>query len=105
MAVIEITQENFKSEVLESEVPVLVDFWATWCGPCRFMGPVVDEIGAEAYGFKVGKANIDENMDIARQYRVMSVPTFAVFKNGEMVSRTTGITSKEELLGLMQPGK
>ena len=80
------TTDNFETEVLGSDVPVLVDFWATWCMPCRMLAPVIEEIASENEGkIKVGKVNVDENPDLARKYRVMSIPTVLVFKNGELV--------------------
>ena len=92
------TAENFEQEVLKSDKPVLVDFWATWCGPCRMMGPVVEELAKEYEGsVKVGKLDIDENSDIAGQYGVMSVPTFLVFKNGQVAAKVVGAVPKEEL--------
>ena len=93
------TAENFKSEVLESDLPVLVDFWASWCGPCRMMGPVVSEIAEEKKGvLKVGKVNVDEQESLAAQFNVMSIPTFILFKNGKAAAQRTGAMSKEDLL-------
>ena len=90
---------NFEQEVLKSEKPVLVDFYADWCGPCQMMGPVIEEISEELDGkAKVGKINVDENPDIAVEYNVMSIPTLIIFKNGKEVKRYVGVTSKEELL-------
>lgn len=95
---IKITSSNFEEEVLKSEVPVLVDFYADWCGPCKMMAPIVAELAEKFAGkCKVGKCNIDENMDIAQKYRVMSIPTFIVFKNEEAVSVTVGAVNKNEL--------
>ena len=102
MAIITLDNKNFEQEVLQSRTPVLIDFWATWCGPCRMMAPVVDEI-AESMGssIKVCKVNIDENQDLAEKYAVMSIPTFIVIKNGEETGRTVGVQSKEELVKLI----
>lgn len=92
------SDENFESEVLNSDVPVLVDFFAEWCGPCKMMGPVVDKIAQEYEGkAKVGKIDIDKNPDLAGKYNVMSVPTFMVFKQGKIVDTVIGAVSKEEL--------
>ena len=102
MGAIVLTIENFKQEVLEAQVPVLVDFWATWCGPCQMMGPVVEELAQENPDVKVCKVNVDEEMELAREYRVMSIPTFLVFKNGEVTGRTLGVQQKEELLELLK---
>ena len=94
-----LTKDNFEQEVLKSDVPVLVDFWATWCGPCRMMGPVIEELAKESGGrYKVGKVNVDEEGELAMQYKVFSIPTLNVYKNGEVASQTVGVTSKEELL-------
>ena len=101
MGAIVLTKENFKQEVLEAQVPVLVDFWATWCGPCQMMGPVVEELAQENPDVKVCKVNVDEEMELAREYRVMSIPTFLVFKNGEVTGRTLGVQQKEELLEML----
>ena len=90
------TTDNFETEVLGSDVPVLVDFWATWCMPCRMLAPVIEEIASENEGkIKVGKVNVDENPDLARKYRVMSIPTVLVFKNGELTATSVGVDSKE----------
>lgn len=101
MAVIELTADNFEQEVLKAKGKVLVDFWATWCGPCQMMAPVFDELAGERSDVKFGKANVDEQMELARKYRVMSIPTFLVFQNGEVVGRTMGGQTKEELAELL----
>ena len=93
----ELRNDNFKKEVLESKIPVLVDFWAEWCGPCQTMGPIVEELSAELSDMKVCKLDIDKAMEIARQYRVMSIPTFLVFEGGEVTARTVGEQTKAEL--------
>ena len=97
MSVINLTTENFEEEVLNAKEPVLVDFWATWCGPCQTMGPVVDELAQELTDVKVGKVNVDEQMVLAREYKVMSIPTFLVFKDGKVAERTLGVQEKSEL--------
>ena len=90
---------NFEQEVLKSEKPVLVDFYADWCGPCQMMGPVIEEIAEELKEkAKVGKINVDENPDIALEYNVMSIPTLIIFKDGKEIKRFVGVTDKEELL-------
>ena len=97
------TTENFEAEVLNADVPVLVDFWATWCMPCRMLAPVIEEIASENKGtIKVGKVNVDENPDLARKYRVMSIPTVLVFKNGELTATSVGVDSKENILKLLE---
>ena len=102
MAVITITNDNFKEEVLEANKPVLVDFWASWCGPCRMVGPIVDEIAKENDDIKVGKVNVDEQPDLAQQFGVMSIPTLLVFKGGKMVNQSIGARPKEALLALLK---
>ncbi len=91
------TAENFDQEVLKSETPVLVDFWAPWCGPCQLMGPVIDELSAEVTTVKVGKLNVDEHPSIAQNYGVMSIPTMKIFKGGQVVREFVGVQSKETL--------
>ena len=92
------TNENFKTEALESAVPVLVDFYADWCGPCKMLAPVVEALAAEYEGkVKIGKLNVDQSPDIAEQYGVMSIPTLLFIKNGEVVNKTIGVVSKAEL--------
>ena len=98
---IKLSTENFEKEVLKSEKPVLVDFYADWCGPCNAMAPVIEELAKELEGnVKVGKINVDENPDIAVEYNVMSIPTLIVFKNGKEEKRLVGLRNKEELINL-----
>lgn len=102
MAVINLNKENFEEEVLQSRMPVLIDFWASWCGPCRMMAPVVEEIAQSMEtSIKVAKVNIDENPELAEKYAVMSIPTFVVIKNGQETGRTVGVQSKEEIVKLI----
>jgi len=98
-----ITSENFEKEVLNSEMPVLVDFYATWCGPCKMMAPIVDEIEKELQGrVKVCKIDVDESRDLAMEYQIMTIPTFIVFKDGNVVNKTIGLQVKNELLELLK---
>ncbi len=103
MTEIKLTKQNFENEVIQSEIPVLVDFWATWCGPCRMVAPVIAEIATEADGkFKVGKVNVDEEPDLAALFQIMSIPTLMVFKNGKPVSTAVGFRPKAELLKMLK---
>ena len=97
MAIIDLTKENFQAEITKSDKPVLVDFWAVWCGPCQMMAQILHELEAEMPDVQIGKVNVDEQMDLARQFRVVSIPTLIIFKNGQEVQRMVGVTSKEEL--------
>lgn len=97
MAIIDLTKENFQAEITKSDKPVLVDFWAVWCGPCQMMAPILHELEAEMPDVQIGKVNVDEQMDLARQFRVVSIPTLIILKNGQEVQRMVGVTSKEEL--------
>ena len=96
----EITTANFETEVLKSEKLVLIDFWATWCGPCMRQGPIVEELAEE--GYAVGKVDVDQNMALAQQFRVVSIPTLILFKNGAEVQRFVGLTSKEDLKNALE---
>ena len=98
MSVLNVTSENYESEVLKSEKTVLIDFYADWCGPCKMMSPVIDEIAEEMKeNVKVGKVNVDENQDLVMEYGVMSIPTIVVLKNGEVQKTFVGVTDKEEI--------
>lgn len=101
MAVIEITKANFETEVMQSEQPVLLDFWASWCGPCQMLSPVVDQIGEEREDIKVGKINVDMDQELAMKFKVASIPTLVVMKDGEESERSVGVITKEEILALL----
>ena len=101
MAVITITKENFAQEVLQSAKPVLLDFWASWCGPCRMLSPIVDEVAEERGDVKVGKVNVDEQPELAGEFGVMSIPTLLVFEQGKLVRQAVGARPKASVLDLL----
>ncbi len=101
MAVIEINAGNFEQEVVQSDKPVLLDFWASWCGPCKMLSPVVDQVGEELDSVKVGKVNVDDESELAAKFGVASIPTLVVLKNGKEVNRSVGVVPKERILGLL----
>lgn len=104
MSAIPLTENNFDAEVLKSSLPVLVDFWAEWCGPCRMLSPIVDELATELQGkLKVAKVNVDEAPDVAQRFTIMSIPTLLVFKNGEAVDMIVGAMPKVNLLAKIKP--
>lgn len=102
MAAITITKENFNQEVLNSDKPVLLDFWASWCGPCRMVSPIVDEIAEEATNIKVCKVNVDEQPELAQQFQVMSIPTLIVMKDGKVTNQSVGAKPKAAILDLLK---
>ena len=103
MAEITLTKENFEKEVLKSDKPVLVDFWAVWCGPCQMLGPTIEGLAEEYEGkVKVGKVNVDEQPELARQYGIMSIPTLIYFKDGQVAEQTMGVQPKESIVAMMK---
>lgn len=101
MKPIELNSQNFK-QIISSPNPVLVDFWAIWCGPCRMLSPIIDQIAEEGGDFTVGKVNVDEQMEIANEYAISAIPTLLVFKNGQVVNKSIGVISKQEILDLLK---
>ena len=101
MSVITLTKSNFQEEVLNSSKPVLVDFWASWCGPCRMVSPIVEEIAEERQDIKVGKVNVDEQPELASQFGIMSIPTLMVFKNGKIANQAMGARPKAQILSML----
>ena len=102
MSAINISKNNFANEVLHSDRPVLLDFWAPWCGPCRMVGPILEEIARERSDIKVGNVNVDEQPELANQFGVMSIPTMVVLKNGKVVNQAMGARPKGQILALLQ---
>ena len=101
MSVITVTSDNFEKEVMQSQVPVLIDFWAAWCGPCRMLSPVVDEIANEVAEKKVCKVNVDEQPELAQRFGVMSIPTLVVMKNGQIIKKSVGVQPKASVLSML----
>jgi len=102
MMALKLTQENFQAEVLESKEPVLIDFYADWCAPCKMIAPIVEEIADEVSGIKVGKINVDEEPGLAGEFRVMSIPTLVVMKEGKPVKTIVGVQPKKEILNMLE---
>ena len=102
MSVLHITKENFNAEVLNADRPVLLDFWATWCGPCRMLAPILEELSGQHPELKIVKVDVDENRDLALQYGIESIPTLLVFKGGQMADRSVGLVSPQEILDLVK---
>ncbi|GFO84757.1 thioredoxin [Anaerostipes butyraticus] len=101
MSVININKNNFQEEVMNANQPVLVDFWAAWCGPCQMLGPVIEEIAAERNDIKVAKVNVDEQPELASQFQVMSIPTLVVIKDGQIVNKSVGARPKDQILKML----
>ena len=101
MAILQITKDNFEAEVLQSSKPVVLDFWATWCGPCRMVSPIVDEIAEERSDITVGKVNVDEEMDLAIKYGISSIPALLVFRDGKVSAMSVGYKGKDALLSAL----
>jgi thioredoxin 1 len=103
MSVLKITKDNFEKEVMQSDKPILLDFWASWCGPCKMVGPVVEQVAKETVDVaRVGKINVDEEQELAQAFKVMSIPTLVVMKEGKVVKSTVGVQSKQTLLSMLQ---
>ena len=101
MSVIELTKENFEQEVMKSTKPVLIDFWASWCGPCRMIGPIVEEVANEATHAKVGKVNVDDQPELAQQFGISNIPTLVVMKDGKIVNKVVGGRPKADLVEML----
>lgn len=98
MEIVHLSKDNFEAEVMQSDLPVLIDFWAAWCGPCQMLGPVLEEIAMEVEDVKIAKVNVDENRELAQKYSVMSIPMLALVKNGEVVNTTVGAQPKADIM-------
>lgn len=101
MSAVNITKNNFQQEVINSDKPVLLDFWASWCGPCRMVGPIVEEIAGERPDIKVGKVNVEEEPELAQQFHIMSIPTLMTFKNGKIIHQSAGAKPKNQILNML----
>lgn len=101
MSIIKISKENFENEVMKSNIPVLIDFWADWCGPCRMIGPTIDEISSENNNIKVCKVNVDDEPEISSAFNVVSIPSLAIVKNGKLVKFDVGVKSKQDILKML----
>jgi thioredoxin 1 len=101
MSVMNITKNNFQEEVVRSDKPVLLDFWATWCGPCRMVSPIVDEIASERGDLKIGKINIDEQQELASAFQIMSIPTLVMMKEGKVINQMIGARPKSQILSML----
>ena len=104
MSVITITKSNFQEEVIKADKPVLLDFWASWCGPCRMVSPIIDEIAAARSDVRVGKINVDEQPELARQFGIMSIPTLVVMKNGQIVNQAVGARPRSAIESMLNVG-
>lgn len=101
MSILHLTEENFETEVMKDQQTVLVDFWAAWCGPCQMLTPILESVADEVSDVKICKVNVDEQPELARRFRIMSIPTLLVFRNGELAETVVGVQSKDEIMGMI----